>query len=233
IMSEIATNTQPVGTLYRSGIGIGHLSPVRPGTEGTVSRQAGMDMVGIPIIEPHTHAHHPAGAMWAIPRNNTKHPEKAMEFLNLMFVNEDLVNLFNWGIEGEHYVKVTENVITYPDGIDPSNSGYNVNTPHLWGNSFLTYIMEEEDPNLWNDLQEFNESAIKSNAVGFVFDPSPVDIELTALTNVRNEFVVGLESGAVDPERALPEFNKRLKEAGIDKYIKEKQRQLDEWAKSN
>ena len=39
------------------------------------------------------------------------------------------MNLLTWGIEGEHYVKVegSDNVITFPEGVDGSNSPYHLN----------------------------------------------------------------------------------------------------------
>jgi len=40
-------------------------------------------------------------------------------------------------------------------------------------------------------------------------------------------------TGSVDPESKLPEFIEKLKVAGIDKIIEEKQNQLDEWVAAN
>ncbi|WP_454928038.1 DUF3502 domain-containing protein, partial [Abiotrophia defectiva] len=47
-----------------------------------------------------------------------------------------------------------------------------------------------------------------------------------------NEYVAGLHTGTVDPEKVLPEFNKALKDAGIDKIKEEMQRQYDEFLKN-
>ena len=41
------------------------------------------------------------GALTAV-NAQTKHPEKAVEFLNLVNTDEYLRNLLNYGIEGEH-----------------------------------------------------------------------------------------------------------------------------------
>jgi len=40
----------------------------------------------------------------------------------------------------------------------------------------------------------------------------------------------GKENGALDPDMMLPVFTKALRDAGIDRVIIEKQRQLDAWA---
>ncbi|MNP84439.1 hypothetical protein D3C76_1837450 [compost metagenome] len=51
--------------------------------------------------------------------------------------------------------------------------------------------------------------------------------------NVIAQYYLPLETGSVDPEEILPQFIAKLKTAGIDKVIAEKQKQLDEWVKSN
>jgi len=169
--------------------------------------------------------------MWGIPQSS-KVPEAAMKFLNLMYADKDIVNLLSWGIEGKHYEKVSDNVIKYPDGVYAGNNGYNLNMSFAMGNSFLSYVFEGNDPNLWNQTAEFNKNAIKSKALGFNFDSSPVKTEVTAVSNVVSKYALGLEYGILDPDKSLPEFIKGLKAAGIDKIIAEKQKQLDKWAKT-
>jgi len=44
--------------------------------------------------------------------------------------------------------------------------------------------------------------------------------------------IPALSNGAVDPKKALPEFLERLKTAGVDDIIKEKQAQLGVWLAS-
>lgn len=52
---------------------------------------------------------------------------------------------------------------------------------------------------------------------------------MTACANVIKQYAYGLEVGAVDVDKVLPEFQQALRDAGVDKVIEEKQRQLDEW----
>ncbi|MDT8860207.1 ABC transporter substrate-binding protein [Alkalihalobacillus sp. MEB130] len=232
ILSDITTTTESRSALLTGNKSFGWFGPQKPGVEGQESRGAGVSISSVSLGEPISYTHHATGVMWSIPRNSGD-PEKAMQFLNLMYVDEELVNLLNWGIEGEHYVFNNDNLVTYPEGVDGSNNGYRIAMSYLWGDSFLTYIAEGDEPTLWEDTRTFNENATKSKALGFIFDPTPVSSELTALDNVKNEYAIALETGVMDPETHLPEFIQRLKDAGIDKYIEEKQRQLDEWAKNN
>ena len=65
--------------------------------------------------------------------------------------------------------------------------------------------------------------------MGWVFNSAPVANEITACTNVIKEYAYGLEVGAVDVDEVLPKFQQALKDAGIDRVIEEKQKQIDEW----
>ena len=50
---------------------------------------------------------------WTLPVT-CKEPEAAMRFLNLMYTNEQVVNLLAWGIEGEHYVLREDGSVSLP-----------------------------------------------------------------------------------------------------------------------
>lgn len=167
--------------------------------------------------------------MWGI-TVNSKTPDKAMEFLNLMYSDKDIANLLIWGIEGKHYEIKSGNVIDFPEGVDAQSSGYYMNLGWLFGNQFLAYIWNGTDPELWEKVKEFNASATKSKALGFTFDPSTVKTEVAAIGNVITQYALPLETGSVDPDKILPKFIESLKAAGVDKVIAEKQKQLDEWA---
>lgn len=159
-------------------------------------------------------------------------PERAMMMLNLMYTSSELANLLTWGIEGEHYVKVSDTQVDFPEGVDGSNVGY-LYQSWLVGNPLLTYAQKSQVPDYWEKVKESNEIALKSKALGFTFNAKSVQNEMTAINNVIEQYKKVLETGTVDPASKLEEFNKKLKSAGIDKYIAEKQKQLNEWAAAN
>lgn len=175
------------------------------------------------------------GVVMAIP-STCKDPIPALKVLNLLYTDPAFINLLDWGIEGTHYVRVegTENIITYPEGVTSENSGYAMASSWEFANETIAYVWEGTgDDNYWDRMQEFNDSAIKSKALGFTFDPTPVKSEYAALNNVLNEYRLGLENGEMDPDIYLPKFQEALKSAGIDKVVAEKQAQLDAWAELN
>ena len=165
----------------------------------------------------------------------SENPEKALEFINLMYTDPRLVNLLNYGIEGKHWVKVegSKQLINYPDGVDESNCGYHIAQLWYYGNSLIANIWEDGGRDgLWDEIREFNDTAIKSKALGFAFDLSPVKTEAAAIANVCNEYKRALGCGEVDPAVYIPKFNEALKAAGVDTFIAECQKQLDAWVEA-
>lgn len=201
----------------------------KPGMAESANVQVGKEMVLADLRPGMSATGNITSIMWCL-AHQSDNPERAMMFINEVYTNKDLVNLFIWGIEGEHYVKVSDNVVDYPEGVDVANTGYNNSeTSWLFGNQFLSYTFEGTDPDVWEKTREWNDQAEKSRAMGFTFDPENVRTELATLNNVVNEYAPGLYTGSLDPDEALPEFQQKLKASGIDKVIAEKQAQLDEW----
>ncbi|HZG85571.1 ABC transporter substrate-binding protein [Paenibacillus sp.] len=231
ILKDAATNKTTVSDLMKANRAFAYLANMKPGFVEQESKNNGTQMVTATLVQPVSTTLNVTGAMWGIPINS-KTPDNAMEFLNLMYSDPEIVNLLIWGIEGQHYV-VKDNVIDYPEGVNAQTSGYNLNLGWMFGNQFLSHVFTGNNPDIWKEMDEFNKSALKSKALGFTFDASAVKAEYAAVTNVITEYRLPLETGSVDPDKVLPEFIAKLKSAGIDKIIAEKQKQLDEWAKNN
>jgi putative aldouronate transport system substrate-binding protein len=81
-------------------------------------------------------------------------------------------------------------------------------------------------------MQAFNQSALKSKAMGFTFNNSELTTEYTALANIYAEYQRQLEFGFLDPAVGIPEMVERMNKAGLEKYIAAKQEQIDQWAVS-
>ncbi|PRX74284.1 putative aldouronate transport system substrate-binding protein [Cohnella sp. SGD-V74] len=212
----------------KAGKAFSYAESLKPGFELHASRDTGYPMVSVELTRPYTTTADTTSAMFAITRG-AKHPEKAMMLLNLLYTDPYLLNLLDWGIEGVHYVKLADNVIQYPQGVDSKTVGYNLNQPWMFGNQLNSYLWQNENPRLWEEYRRFNESADQSRALGFVFNPERVKAEIAACSLVDKEFMPALNTGAQDPEKIIPMYLERLKIAGADKVVAEKQRQLDRW----
>ncbi|MDR6721626.1 putative aldouronate transport system substrate-binding protein [Paenibacillus amylolyticus] len=237
ILKDASTNQMNAQDLIDSNRGFAFLLNAHPGAlqfeEGDNKSSSKVSMKTIAFSDPPVSTTaHITNTMWGI-TSNSKSPDKAMEFLNLMYSDKDISNLLIWGIEGKHYKVLSGNVIDFPEGVNEQNSGYRLNAGWMFGNQFIAYVWRGTDPDIWEKVKQFNESAVKSKALGFTFDPTSVKTEIAAIGNVISQYRLPLETGSVDPDNVLPKFLDNLKIAGIDKVIEEKQRQLDQWVKSN
>ncbi|MFB9330868.1 ABC transporter substrate-binding protein [Paenibacillus aurantiacus] len=232
IPKDISTNQTPSEQLVKAGKAFSFVVHMKPGYENKESIMTGTPMVAVRLLPPVATTSSISNVMFSIAKNSGN-PERAMMFLNLLYSDKDLVNLIDYGIEGKHYVKKTDGIIGYPSGVDSSNATYAPTHGWMWGNQFLSHVWDGDDPNVWKLQDEFNKSAKKSKAMGFSFTVDPVKTEAAAVQGVKEQYKIGLETGTLDPAKYLPEFISKLKSAGIEKMIAEKQKQLDEWAKSN
>jgi putative aldouronate transport system substrate-binding protein len=232
ISKDAATSKEQGTDVIKAGKAFSILVPMKPGYELQVSTQCATTMVAARFTKPITNTSNVANVMESIAKT-TGDAKRSMMFLNLMYSDKDLINLFDNGIESVDYVKTSDdpNVIDFPSGITAANTGY---TSCNWmvGNNYLSYVWKGDDPQLWTKMAEFNQSSVRSKALGFSFNVEPVKTEIAAVTNVQNQYQLGLETGTLDPKVTLPEYISKLKAAGIDKIITEKQSQLDTWAKS-
>ncbi|MFD0696156.1 ABC transporter substrate-binding protein [Paenibacillus sp. GCM10027628] len=229
INKDGSTTRQDEFEAVKAGKAFAYAQSIKPGFDTQESRNTGFPMVTVELTKPYTTTGDVTSAMFAIPRTS-RDPERAMMFLNLLYTDKYLLNLLDWGIEGKHYVKKADNLIDYPPGETAKTIGYNLNLPWMFGNQLNSYIWPSDDPNLWEKYRIFNQSADKSLALGFVFNPDMVKNEVIACGNVLLQYAGALNSGEYDPEQILPALLQALKGAGAEKVIEEKQRQLDAWA---
>lgn len=225
---DTATNLEPGTEMVRAERAFAYFTPMKPGIETQESLLAGTPMVAVPLSSAVTTTDNMKILMTCIAQKSER-PEKAMLFLNLLYSDKRLINLLDNGIEGKHYVRLTDNQIDFPPGVNASNTGYTLQN-WMIGNQFNSYVWAPGENDLWENMQTFNREAKKSKALGFTFNMEQVKAEIAMVNEIREEYRMGLETGTFDPKVKLPEFNAKLKAAGIDRIIAEKQRQVDEWS---
>lgn len=189
----------------------------------TVDKQYGFQRAQVDFGEIYMTNTETMGSMQAISRTS-KNPERAMMFLELFNTDKYLNNLINFGIEGKHYTKISANVIR-----PIADSGYNLGMGWMFGNQFLNYMQETESSTKWADFEAYNKKAKPTADLGFIFDPTEVKSEMGSCNNAIKQYHNVLKCGAVDPEQYLPEFINKLKDAGADRIVAEKQRQYNAW----
>ncbi|RAP76725.1 ABC transporter substrate-binding protein [Paenibacillus montanisoli] len=231
-INKDAATLQDIGKALGAGKAFAQTGSFKPGSNLDNSRNQGTELVEVQLATPFTSTTDATSAVLAISRTS-KDPARAMQFVNLLYTDKDIMNLLINGIEGKHYVKKSDNVIDFPEGVDAGSSGYPPTRNWMLGNLPLVHLWASEDPQKWEAYAAYNKGAEKSRALGFAFNAEPVKTEIAATSNVEKEFKNVIVTGSVDPEKYISEFIEKMKAAGMDKIIAEKQKQLDEWAKAN
>ncbi len=194
------------------------------GYESQTSAERGIEVAYVPQTPPYVDKTATQGAMMAI-STASKHPDRAMAFLNLLNSDPYLITLLEYGVEGIHYnldenglVEFTEERSNY----SPWRNGM--------GNITLLPPQQGEGENFFTEkFIPYYDTAKPIPAFGYAFDATPVQTELAAAANVAEQYAMALCSGIVDPETALPEFLKKLDECGMQTIVDEANRQLDEY----
>ena len=154
--------------------------------------------------------------------------------LNILYTDAFVINTILYGIEDRDYVRVGDHYWDYPAGKDINTVAYSAaySTGVLGSEKLQLQLAGMSYDDILLKLRQ-NREAKRSPYFGFTFNQSRVTNELTALTNVYNQYVPGLICGSLDPAVALPEFITALGNAGINRVIAEKQSQLDAWIAAN
>ena len=231
VMADATTTTE---NNLLSANGFAMFENWKPGKEYENFKSTGKEVVFMKLHEENIKYTDLAnGNSWCIPYC-AEYPEKAMQMWDLMYTDAEISNLLINGIEGKHWVYVDEEktTITTPEGVDANASGYS-SVDWAWPNQQITPVWSGVEPDLWEQLNEFNKSGVASPAMGFSWDSSTVLNQVTACNNVISEYNTALRWGmAGDPAEVIPEFVSALKSAGMDDVIAEKQKQLDEFLAS-
>lgn len=181
----------------------------------------------VPVHEPFANNGSTRGAMQGI-SVTSEHPEKTMEFLNLLYTDEYVINLIDYGVEDVHYEVLDE---THIARTEQGNNNYNFPAFSV-GNLFNTYSFEGTPDDKWEKFEEFNDACVQAPTLGFTPDFEPYKMQLASITNVNEEYWASISLGLVDPEEYLPQVNEKLEAAGINEVIEGLQAQYDEWLSS-
>ncbi len=215
----------------------------QPYAELVWGKDLGYEVVATPIMDTQVTSTSARGALNAI-NANSAHPEKAVQFLNLVNTDPYLRNLLNYGIEGYHWDKVelTDEEKAEAEGKpytydfkvklnEETRKDYSV--PYwVQGGLFSTYVLESDPVDKWAEFKEFNDASVEAPTFGFDFNSDPVSTQISGFRNILDEFGPSLYTGSVDPDEYLPKLNEKLKASGIDDVVAEMQTQIDAWKAS-
>lgn len=157
------------------------------------------------------------GAATAISKNS-KNPERALMLIEKLMTDKDCYDLFQYGIQGKQY-EIKDGKVTKPANFNEKTDGGG-----FAGWSFrmdkLNIPSSTEDPRRYTLNDTWSKVAIDSPYVGFNFDSSSVSSQLSAIANVDSQIGTQILLGkAQDPKKAVADYRKQLKAAGVDEVI--------------
>ncbi len=194
----------------------------KPGVEEDIARGERGEVVTVRWAEPAVTTDMIKQTLTAI-STTSKNPDKAVQLLVLANTDKKLFRMLVHGIEGKHYEVLESGHIRLLD-----KKGYGIHTSGWYfGNQFNSYVIEGKDLDVWEQMREVNDTAVKSTTLGFNFDTTPVTNEISNLTTVHDEFSA-FNTGALDPAK-YDEALERFKKSGALEIQAEAQRQLDAW----
>ncbi|WP_248926288.1 ABC transporter substrate-binding protein [Paenibacillus hamazuiensis] len=217
--------TDATSLLNEKKIAISTGGTYKPGGDAEYELVRGFPGVSAALSDFHIATSGVTSTLFGINRSS-KNPERALEFLELLYTDKQLYNLLNFGMEGKHYTKQSG------DYIEPvKGSNYNPGTPWELGTTFNAYLLKGQPADVWEQTKKLNASAAASPVMGFSADLEPIKTEIAQVTAVTEKYMKALDLGLMDLGKDYPQFIAQLKSAGADKIVAELQKQVDEWKK--
>ena len=161
----------------------------------------------------------------------SENPERALMLLDLFKHDKRYFDLTNYGIQGKHWKEEADNRFTSLNESLPKNEQYIAGCVWGWGNNKLKKISSTEFKATRPILDRWEKEETTQGVMpGFVFDDTNTKNELVNIENVVKQYATPLEIGMVDNvDDGLAVLRQKLKEAGIEKIIKEMQQQIDKY----
>ena len=149
-----------------------------------------------------------------------KHPEKALQLLELVNTDSKVRDMLFFGLEGDNFDYTADGKV-HKNNTEWTMAGY------TQGTFFNVSLLDTETTNQWDEVRELNENAVASPILGFSMNKEPISDQLDELIGIFTEFRASLMTGA-DPN-ALDDMVGRMYDAGLQEVIDEIQSQIDAW----
>lgn len=232
--ADCVTNQDTGETLMKAGNMFSYFVGIKPNTAQEKLAQTGYEVVCIPVIGQPVYTSAGYNNFGFCIANASEDKEKAAAYYNWAFTSGEFEDLINWGIEGVDWVEDENGQAAFPEGMDGSNFRYHNDQGWIYPNQMAGHVWAGNPTDIWDQYQEYTDSAILSAAFGFTYDSTAVTDQVIACTAVNSQYQKTLWFGAVDDvDAAIQEYNDNLYNAGLQDIIDEKQTQLNAWLEAN
>ncbi len=220
--ADVTTMTDET-TLLKEGKLFSSYSRQFPGVNEKAKIRYGYDFISVATSDPLLSRSSVQNAMTAVSAHS-ENPIRALKLIELMQTDKYACNLLFYGLEGRDFQMDPDN-----DSRIIHNSDSYYLAEFLTGNQFLGYILPEYPLDIWERADKANKEAPVDPNIGFSFDPSSVENEITQIAVVGKEFDTILNNGLEAPELSVSAYYDKLEKAGRQKVMNEIQKQFNEW----
>lgn len=165
---------------------------------------------------------------------NAANPERALMFLDLLYVDDAVFDAVMYGIKDDTYTIDDEgNYVWAEEGMDNTNTSW-----MEWNSQWAFWRVDKLKPTparnkeCWDLNNEFmkRDTNIPNPLAGFVPDPTNIKNELATRDSLYSELGFMIEYGLVDDlDAAIAEYRTKQEEAGLEKILTEIQSQVDNY----
>ncbi|MDR1689403.1 MAG: extracellular solute-binding protein [Clostridiales bacterium] len=161
---------------------------------------------------------------------NAQNPERALMMYDLFQYDPDIYHLTQYGVKGVHWTIDEEGYRVRPEGYNQETDSYSWN---MWSTRNDALELAE-----FNPLQGDVDAVVakikpwsKMNPWGsFILDTSNIDPQIAAINEAGSTWLPAIQFGkAGDPAQAVEKYRQALTNAGIESYITEVERQMQEY----
>lgn len=190
----------------------------------SISEWTGIPWTAVPLQGPYVSSDDLYKSMISIPITS-KHPDKAMELIELLHTDKQVLDMLVYGIEGIHWEKSAVGAGRI-DLISRENAVYGY-VPMLTGD-IGNPVINSWPANVFAADQIKQKAAFdrakRSPILGFLYEANYQEGKIQVLCR---EFITQMDNQPQNPDKVLPAFLQKLKKAGVEAYIASKQKQMN------
>lgn len=149
-----------------------------------------------------------------------EHPDKALQFLELINTDSYVRDSFFYGLEGDDWVYTADKKV-HKNNDEWKMAGY------TQGTFFIVSQRDDVDFNQWDEVKELNAKAIASPVLGINLDVTDFEDEMVNCVEIYNKYKSELFTGTKDPEAMVKTMMEEMRKAGFDDMQKKAQEQID------
>lgn len=163
-----------------------------------------------------------------------RNPERAMMLINLLFADKgtEAYRTFAYGLKDQHWTDNGNGTITTLGGSGAPTSDWSYgNNKWVMGTCMNSLVTQADTKGYYEELKEKEKTAWVSPFLSFTLDNTKLQTETALMQTVVKEYDEMLRRGYVGNnwEAKYNEFVEKLKAAGMDAYLAEAQRQVNQY----